>query len=372
MNHERFPGLAGNWARLDGPAGTQMVDTAIDAMTDFMRSGKNANDGGAFAAAEATSATVTEAREAVGALFSTPPEGVVFGPSMTALTMRFARTVITPGDEVVCTRLDHDANVRPWFHAGADVRFADPAPETLELGRDAVEAVLTEQTKWVCVTAASNAVGTIPDLAGIAAAAREVGARVYVDAVHASPHRPLDATSFDVLACSAYKWFGPHVGMLCADPAFLETLRPDKLAPSTDDVPHRFELGTLPFESLAGVTGAAAYLRELDWDAVRAYEEGLLTRALGGLGALDGVTLYGAASERTSTLMFNVAGRTSLEVATHLASREIAVWDGNYYAYELERHLGLDPEGAVRAGFVHYNDEADADRLVSAVAELSG
>ena len=174
---------------------------------------------------------VADARAAVAKLLLGDPEGVVFGPSMTALTMRFARTVIEPGDEVVCTRLDHDANVRPWVLAGADVRFANPAPGTLELGRDAVEAVLTDQTKWVCVTAASNAVGTIPDLAGIAEAAHAVGARVYVDAVHATPHGRIDASGYDVLACSAYKWFGPHVGILCADPAYLETLKPDKLAP---------------------------------------------------------------------------------------------------------------------------------------------
>ena len=371
MNRERFPGLTGGWARLDGPAGTQMLDSAIEAMADFMRSGSGANHGGAFAAAHATDAIVAEARTQVARLLNADPAGVVFGPSMTGLTMRFARTVIEPGDEVVCTRLDHDANVRPWVLAGADVRFANPVPGTLELGRDSVAEVLTERTKWVCVTAASNAVGTIPDLPGITEAAREVGARVYVDAVHATPHQRMDASAFDVLACSAYKWFGPHVGILCADPAFLETLRPDKLLPSPDEVPDRFELGTLPFESLAGVAAAAVYLHGLDWDAVHSHEEGLLTRALGGLGALEGVTLYGEARERTSTLMFNVEGRSSLEVATHLAEREIAVWHGNYYAHELEEHLGLAPNGAVRAGFVHYNDESEADRLVAAVAELN-
>jgi cysteine desulfurase family protein (TIGR01976 family) len=366
VNRERFPGLAGSWARLDGPAGTQMVDDAIAAMDAFMRSGRNANSHGAFAAAAATDACVEEARSEVAALFSCDPRGVVFGPSMTALTMRFARTVIEPGDEVVCTRLDHDANVRPWVLAGADVRFAEPEPETLELR----SVPVTERTKWVCVTAASNALGTIPDLEAITAQAREVGARVYVDAVHAAPHRQLDATHYDVLACSAYKWFGPHIGIQCADPGFLETLHPDKLVPSPDEVPDRFELGTLPFESLAGVAAAARYVRSLGWDAVHAHEQALLRRALDGLGALDGVTLYGAARERTATLMFNVAGRTSHEVAQHLAAREIAVWHGNYYAYELERFLRLDPEGAVRAGFVHYNDESDADRLVASVAEL--
>lgn len=370
MNRDRFPGLADGWARLDGPAGTQMVDAAIEAMADFMRSGRGANSHGAFAAADATDACVADARAAVGALLHADPRGVIFGPSMTALTMRFARTAIAPGDEVVCTRLDHDANVRPWFCAGADVRFADPEPDTLELPAAAVERALTDRTKWVCVTAASNAVGTIPDLAGITAAARDAGARVYVDAVHATPHRPMDASLYDVLACSAYKWFGPHIGVQCASPEFLETLHPDKLKPSPDEVPDRFELGTLPFESLAGVAAAARYVESLGWDAVRAHEEALLRRALNGLAAIDGVILYGSAANRTSTLMFNVAGHTSLEVAQHCAGHDIAVWDGNYYAHELEAHLGLAPEGAVRAGFVHYNDESDVDRLVAAVTEL--
>ncbi len=368
MNRERFPGLD-RWARLDGPAGTQMVDDAIVAMDEFMRSGRNANQHGSFAAADATDACVEQARSEVAALFACDPRGVIFGPSMTALTLRFARTVVTPGDVVVCTRLDHDANVRPWALAGADVRFAEPTPE-LELPASAVEAVLSDDTKWVCVTAASNACGTIPDLDGIAALARDAGARIYVDGVHAAPHCQLDATRFDVLACSAYKWFGPHIGIQCADPAFLETLAPDKLLPSPDSVPERFELGTLPFESLAGVAAAARYARSLGWEAVRAHEQALLRRAVDGLSAIDGVTLYGSAATRTSTVMFNVAGRTSHEVAQRLAEREIAVWDGNYYAYELERHLGLDPHGAVRAGFVHYNDTSDADRLIEAVATL--
>lgn len=368
MNRDRFPGLAGGWARLDGPAGTQMVDDAIEAMAEFMRSGRNANSHGAFAAADATDATVAEARAEVAALLGGDPRGVIFGPSMTALTMRFARTVIEPGDRVVCTRLDHDANVRPWFCAGADVVFADPDPETLELPAAAVERVLTDDTKWVCVTAASNAVGTIPDLEGITRVAHDAGARVYVDAVHATPHRPMRSADFDVLACSAYKWFGPHIGIQVASPELLESLHPDKLLPSPDEVPDRFELGTLPFESLAGVAAAARYIASLGWDEVRAHEDALLARALDGLGALDGVTLYGAARDRTSTLMFNVAGRSSLEVARALAAEEIAVWDGNYYAHELEAHLGLAPHGAVRAGFVHYNSPEDADRLVEAVA----
>src|SRR4051794_40103327 len=381
MNRDRFPGFADGWARLDGPAGTQPVDDAIEAMAEFMRSGRNANHGGAFAAAKATDAVVEEARAEVAALFGGAPEGVIFGPSMTALTMRFAATVLRelePGDEVVVTRLDHDANVRPWViaaeRAGATVRYADPVPGTLELPASAVEAVLSDETRWLAVTAASNACGTIPDLDGIIAAAKAAGARTYVDAVHAAPHRPLDAGALgcDVLACSAYKWFGPHIGIQVARPEVLEELRPDKLNPSSDDIPDRFELGTLPFEALAGVTAAARYVASLGWEAVHAHEDALLRRALDGLGALDGVTLHGDAAHRAPTLMFNVDGVSSTEVAERLAEREIAVWQGNYYAWELEQHLRLAPHGAVRAGFVHYNDESDADRLVAAVAEVAG
>jgi cysteine desulfurase family protein (TIGR01976 family) len=379
VNRERFPGLRDGWARLDGPAGTQMVDAAIEAMADWMRSGRAANEGGRFAAGRATDELVAGARAAVATLLGGEPEGVVFGPSTTALTMRFAATVcreLAAGDEVVCTRLDHDANVRPWVlaaeRAGAVVRFASPEPDTLALPASAVEAVLSDRTRWVAVTHASNAVGTVPDLPGIVAAAHARGARVYVDAVHAAPHRPIDvgALGCDVLACSAYKWYGPHVAMLCARPEVLEKFRPDKLDPSPDEIPHRWELGTLAFEGLAGVRAAAEYLLSLGWEALRAHEEALLATALEGLGAMKHVTLHGAAPDRAPTLMFSVAGRSPAEVASALAEQRIAVWHGNYYAAELARHLDL-PDGAIRAGFVHYNDAADAERLLAALADLA-
>jgi len=380
MNRDRFPGLAGGWARLDGPAGTQMVDSAIDAMAAFMRSGDNANHGGQFAAARATDACVEAARAAVARLLGADPRGVAFGPSMTAMTMRLSAAVgrtLGPGDEVVVSRLDHDANVRPWViaaeRAGATVRWAEPDRETLALPVAAVEAVLSERTRWVAVTAASNATGTVPELDAIIAAAHAAGARISLDAVAAAPHRALSlaALGADTLACSAYKWYGPHIGILCAAPALLEELGPDKLAPSPEEAPDRFELGTLPFESLAGVTAAAEYLLEVGFDAIRAHEDELLAIAAGGLGEIPGVTLYGDPPDRVPTLMFNVEGATSAEVAAALAEREVAVWDGNYYAHELERFLGLDPDGAVRAGFVHYNDAEDARRLVEAVRAVA-
>jgi cysteine desulfurase family protein (TIGR01976 family) len=380
MHRERFPSLADGWARLDGPAGTQMVDDAIEAMAGWMRSGDGANHGGAFQAAERTDALVAGARASAAALLGAPgPEGVVFGPSMTALTMHFAAAVgrsLRPGDEIVCTRLDHDANVTPWViaagRAGAHVRFAEPERETLELPASAVEAVLSERTRWVAVTAASNAVGTIPDLPGIVAAAHAAGARVWLDAVHAAPHRAIDVTALgaDAVVCSAYKWFGPHVGVLWARPELLSTLQPDKLRPSPDTVPDRWELGTLPFEALAGVRAAADFVAGLDREAVRAHEDRLLARMAEGLATIEGVALYVAARERTSTVMFGVAGHSAHEVAAALARAEIAVWHGNYYALELSRWLGLEPDGAIRAGCVAYNEAEDVERLLEAVAAL--
>ena len=380
MNRDRFPGAAGDWARLDGPAGTQMVDSAIEAMDGWMRSGRGANHGGAFAAAHATDECVKQARAAVGRLLGAEPAGVAFGPSMTAMTMRLSAAVgrtLVPGDEVVVTRLDHDANVRPWViaaeRAGATVRWAEPDRDTLALPAAAVESVLSDRTRWVAVTAASNASGSVPELDAIIAAVHAAGARISVDAVAAAPHRALDlaALGADTLACSSYKWYGPHIGMLCAAPELLAELVPDKLEPAPDEPPDRFELGTLPFESLAGVTAAAEYMLEVGFDAIRAHEEELLGIAAAELAEIAGVTLYGDPPDRVPTLMFNVAGHTSLDVATALAEREIAVWHGNYYASELERFLGLDPNGAVRAGFVQYNDAEDARRLVEAVREVA-
>jgi cysteine desulfurase family protein (TIGR01976 family) len=380
MNRDRFPGLGDGWARLDGPAGTQVVDVAIAAMDDWMRSGRTANHGGAFAAAHATDECVERARAAAGRLLGTAPEDVAFGPSMTAMTMRLSAAVgrtLAPGDEVVVTRLDHDANVRPWViaaeRAGATVRWAEPDRETLALPAAAIEAVRSARTRWVAVTAASNAMGTVPDLPGIVAAAHAAGARIAVDAVAATPHRRMDlaALGADTLTCSAYKWYGPHVGILCAAPGVLEELEPDKLMPSPDEAPYRWELGTLPFEALSGVTAAADYMLEVGYDAIRAHEEALTDAALAGLSGIYGVTLYGDPPDRVPTLMFNVAGHGATEVATALAARAVAVWDGNYYAWELERFLGLDPGGAVRAGFVHYNDTTDFERLVEAVRAVA-
>jgi cysteine desulfurase family protein (TIGR01976 family) len=380
MHRERFPGLRDGWSRLDGPAGTQVVDSAVQAMADWMTSGHGANSHGAFAAAEATDALVADTRATVGRLLGGDPSGVVFGPSMTTLNLSLSRAVgrtLRPGDEIVCTRLDHDANVAPWLieaeRSGATVRFAEPDPDTLELPAANVAAVLSERTRWVAVTAASNAVGTVPDLHGIVEAAHAAGARISVDAVHHAPHRPLDvgALGCDALLCSPYKWFGPHAGLLWARPELLAELQPDRVRPASDAGPERWETGTPAFETLAGVRAAAQYLLDLDWAAVRAHEDELLAAMLDGLRAIDGVTLHGDAADRTPTVLFSVAGRTPLEVAEALAERRVAVWDGNNYALELSMLLGLEPDGAVRAGTVHYNDAGDVDRLLDGVRAIA-
>jgi cysteine desulfurase family protein (TIGR01976 family) len=380
VNRHRFPGLADGWARLDGAAGTQPLDSVIDAMDVWLRSGRVANNEGQFAAAGACDTLLASARRAVGELLAADPEGVVFGPSMTALTFAFSRAVarmLRPGDEIVCTRLDHDANVAPWLAAardsGATVRFAEPDRDTLELPIEAFEKVLGPRTRWVAVTAASNAVGTMPDLAAIAALTHEHGCQLFVDAVHAVAHRRLDIATVrcDSLACSAYKWFGPHLSVLWARPQLLARLTPDRLRPASDGVPERWEQGTSSFEALAGVVAAADYLQTLDWARVRAHEQALFAQLLDGLGAIDGVTLFGRARDRAPTAMFTVDGRTSAQVAAQLAAERVAVWDGTYYAWELFGLLGLARDGAVRASIVHYNDASDVRRTVDAVAALA-
>ena len=377
MNRSRFPGLNDGWARLDAPGGSQPVDAAIEAMRAFMESGAMANEGGKFKASDQVDALMDDARGVMSRLLDGDPRGVAFGQSMTALTLAFSAAVsrtLSEGDEIVCTRLDHDANVAPWLiaaeRAGATVRFAEPDRDSLELPVDAIESVLSDRTRWVAVTAASNAVGTVPDLAAIAAAVHAAGARLYVDAVHAAPHRRI-ALDADAIVCSAYKWFGPHISMLCAQPKLLEELQPDQVRPASELVPWRWETGTPSFEAIAGAVAAAGYMLETGYDAIREHEDALMARMLDGLGSIGGVTLYGAARDRTPTAMFNVAGRGPDEVASALAEEMVAVWHGNYYAYELERFLSLDPHGAIRAGLVHYNDEEDVDRLLAGVEKLA-
>jgi cysteine desulfurase family protein (TIGR01976 family) len=322
---------------------------------------------------------------------------VVLGPSMTALTYRVSGALSkswAAGDDIVVSRLDHDANIRPWVQAaaraGAVVRWAEVDTATGELPVSQYADLIGARTRLVAVTAASNVIGTRPDVAAIAGLAHAAGALCYVDGVHATPHVPVDiaALGADFYATSAYKWSGPHVATVVAAPALLETLWPDKLLPSPDEVPGRFELGTLPFADLAGVTAAVEHLAGLgaglagpgtaarrerilaSMAAVEAHESALFARLFDGLAGMGHVTLYGKAARRAPTAFFTVAGMTPRAVAAYLAERGINVWNGNNYAYELCGVLGLRPDGAVRAGLVHYNDASDVDRLLTAVAEL--
>jgi selenocysteine lyase/cysteine desulfurase len=377
VDRQRFPGLRDDWARLDGPAGTQALDDTIEAAAAWWRSGDPANAHGPFPQAAATDALVSSTRQACAELLGGSPESVVFGESMTSLTMRFAAAVgrtLRPGDEVVVTRLDHDGNLRPWVvaaeRAGATVRFAEPDRDTLALEAEHVAAALSERTRWVAFTATSNVVGTAPDVTAICRLARDAGARTYIDAVAATPHRRIDRRGWgaDAVVSSAYKWYGPHVGVLSADPSLLAELHPDKLVPSPDTVPERWELGTLQFEQLAGVRAAARFMLDrvvpLGWTE----EQALGDKLDAGLRAIDGVGVLGERRPGDApTRWFTVSGVEPETVARRLAERRIAVWNGTNYAWEIAHWLGLGDTGAVRAGLVHYNDATDVDRLLAAL-----
>jgi cysteine desulfurase family protein (TIGR01976 family) len=387
-----FPGLQDEWVALDGAAGTQVPTPVIEAIAAGLRDGM-ANLGGAFAASARSMEIVGAARRAVADLVNGVPDGVIFGPNMTTLTFHLADALSRAwgaGDEVVVTSLDHDANIRPWViaahRAGATVRWAEFDPATGEFGPEAFDGVIGERTRLVAVTAASNAIGTRPDVRAIADRAHAVGALTYVDGVHATPHVPTDirALGADFYAFSTYKLFGPHVGAVVADPGLLDGIAPAKLAPSSELVPWRFERGTPAFELLAGVTAAVNWLAGLTaaagprrerlvsaLAAVEAYLAGLLARTLDGLAAIERVQVLGTPRRRTSTLSFVVDGHNPRAVAEHLAQRRVAVWDGDNYAYELMGRFGRqDGGGAVRASLVLYNTAADVERLLEALAEL--
>ena len=326
----QFPALAEGLAHFDGPGGTQVPEAVAAAVGGAYRSAIS-NRHGAFASSARADAIVDDARQAVADLLGADPRGVVLGQSMTANTYLLAGALGKtwgPGDEVVVSRLDHDANVRPWVQAaaraGATVRWAEVDPVTCELPAAQYAELVTDRTRLVAITAASNATGTRPDVGAIATRAHEVGALVHVDGVHATPHGPVDVAALgaDLYACSAYKWYGPHLGTTVADPALLEGLHPDKLLPSSEDVPDRFELGTTAFAQLVAVTaavdwlaglGAGATRRERLLDALaelRAHEEAVFTRLLAGLQEREDVTVLGSPARRTPTVAFTVAGRS--------------------------------------------------------------
>ncbi|MEX2627990.1 MAG: cysteine desulfurase-like protein [Ilumatobacteraceae bacterium] len=380
---DRFPGVSGPWARFDGPAGTQMVDVAIDAMAEWARSGSNANTSGAFPAADACDELLARARTTVGRLLGADPAGVCFGANMTTMTLALTRAVeqtLGPGDRVVGTRLDHDANVSPWRIAcersGADHVLAPFDPGTALLDPAAVVALIDERTRWVAVTGASNLIGTVPDLEPIIAAAHEVGARVFVDAVHLVPHRAVDVAALgcDVLATSPYKWYGPHAGVLAIDPELLEALPIAKVRPASDRSPGRFETGTPSFEAIAAVEAAAGFLIDEGLDSITTAEATLFRPLLDGLMAMSGVRVHGppTMSDRTPTVAFTVEAHHPSEVAASLAAAQVAVWSGHSYAVEVVDQLGLaEAGGVVRAGISRYTERDDVDRLLAVVETIT-
>ncbi|MCD9875965.1 cysteine desulfurase-like protein [Streptomyces guryensis] len=388
----QFPALTAGTAHFDGPGGTQTPQPVIRAIADAL-SNPLSNRGQVSPGERNADAIVTGARRAMADLLGADPSGIVFGRSATQLTYEISRTLAKswqPGDEVVVTRLDHDANIRPWVQAaaqaGATVRWADFDPATGELTVDDIRAVLSERTRLVAVTAASNLIGTRPAIAEISRLAHGAGALSYVDGVHYAAHTlvELEALGADFFVCSPYKFLGPHHGVLAARPELLETLRPDKLLPSTDAVPERFELGTLPYEFLAGTTAAVDFLTGLDpsakgtrrqrltaaFAALEAHEHSLRTQIDKGLSSLEGITVHSRAADRTPTLLLTFEGRSTTDAYGFLAERGVHAPSGSFYAVEASRRLGLGDTGGLRMGLAPYNSAQDVDRLLTGLSEF--
>ncbi|MCM1976663.1 cysteine desulfurase-like protein [Streptomyces sp. G1] len=387
-----FPSLATGLAFFDGPGGTQTPRPVADAIAATL-TGPLSNRGTVSPSELNAERAVADFRAAYADLLNVPVNGVVHGRSATQLTYDFSRHLAKqwrPGDEIVLSRLDHDANVRPWVQAAerADVtvRWIEIDPETTELDLDSYERALTSRTRLVAVTAASNVLGTKPPLRRIADRAHEIGALVYVDGVHYAAHHLVDvpALGADLFVCSPYKFLGPHCGVLAAAPEFLETVRPDKLLPSSDAVPERFEFGTLPYEILAGATAAVDFLAALDPGAgasrrerlisslasVHAHEGELRARLQEGLEALgDAITLHSKAPDRTPTLLMSLGGRDARAAQEHLAARGVVAPAGSFYAYEPFTALKLD-DPALRAGLAPYNSADDVDRFLDGLASF--
>jgi cysteine desulfurase family protein (TIGR01976 family) len=374
----RFPALASGVAFLDAPGGTQCPQSVIDAIAGYLRD-SNANLGGAFAASVSSDELVENAHAVAAGFLGCRTEETIFGQNMTTLNFALTRALgrtLAAGDEILVTRLDHDGNIAPWLELAHDldlsVRFVDLHDDTtLDLAD--LERQLTDRTRVVAFPLASNAFGTTPDAARVVGLAHEAGALAWADAVHYAPHGPIDVVELgvDVLLCSPYKFFGPHLGLAFGREELLRSWRPYKVRPAADEpVGSRFETGTLAHELLAGFVAAVEYVESLGWDAIRAHEHALAQRFLDGLP--DRCTLFGVQTMdgRVPTFAFRVDGITPRQAAERLAERKIAVWDGDYYAFEPMTRLGLQPEGAVRAGFVHYNTLGEVDRVLEALAEI--
>jgi cysteine desulfurase family protein (TIGR01976 family) len=387
---------------LDGPAGSQVPGRVIDAISRYLAHG-NANTHGAFITSVETDALLASARQAVADLLgSDDPDLVIFGPNMTTLTFALSRAMgrtWSKGDEVIVTRLDHDANVTPWVcaanDAGATVHAIGFRPDDTTLDVDELRARLSPRTRLVAVGAASNATGTRNPVAEITALAHAVGARVFVDAVHYAPHALMDVAAWgcDFVACSAYKFFGPHLGLLWGKRELMETLPSYQVRPAAQGLPDRWNVGTQSHEAVAGTLAAIEYLEDLGrgqepasatrrqalraaFATIEEHERGLLDRLLAGLAELSDVRVRGIADrarmhERVPTVSFTHARLSPQHIAARLGEQGIFVWAGNFYAIEVTRALGLEPQGMVRVGLLHYNTAAEVDRLLRALAGLA-
>jgi cysteine desulfurase family protein (TIGR01976 family) len=375
----RFSALQGPTALFDGPGGTQCPDSVIDAIAGYLRE-SNANLGGPFGSSRRSDALLVRARLAAADFLRCRPAEAIFGQNMTTLNFMLTRTLgrtLTAGDEILVTRLDHDGNVAPWLELAHDldlkVGFVDLHDDTT-LDLDDLERQLTDRTRVVAFPLASNAVGTLTDARRIVELAHDAGALAWADAVHYGPHGPIDVATLgvDVLLCSPYKFFGPHLGLAYGRAELLESWRPYKVRPA-DMTPlnNRFETGTLAHELLAGFVAAVEYIESIGWSAIQAHERALGLEFLERVP--DNVRLYGlpGIDGRVPTFAFNVEGHAPRAVAERLAERDIAAWDGNYYAVEAMQRLGLGAEGAVRVGFVHYNTMDEVHRLLDALKELA-
>jgi cysteine desulfurase family protein (TIGR01976 family) len=385
---------------LDGAGGTQVPQRVIDAIGAYLTRA-NSNTHGGFLTSQRTDETIEAAHRAMADFLGCDPDEVVFGANMTSLTFMISRSIgreIQPGDEIVLTRLDHDANFSPWKaleERGALIKVVDIDIEDCTLDMDDLRRQITPQTKLVAVGYASNAVGTINDVAEVTRLTHAVGAMSYIDAVHYAPHGPIDvrAIDCDFLACSPYKFFAPHAGTLYGKREHLQRLRPYKVRPAGNEIPDRWETGTKNHEGMAGVTAAIEYLAELGrktgatgdrravlrsaMTTIQAYERGLIEQLISGLLKIPGLTFYGIREperfgQRTPTVSVRVEGHTPRELAEALGQRGIFTWDGNYYALNLTERLGVEERGGMlRIGLVHYNTAEEVDRLLAALGEIA-
>ncbi len=389
-------------AFLDGPGGTQVPQRVIDAISAYLAH-DNANTGGAYSTSRNTDAMIARARGAMADFLNCGADEVAFGPNMTTLTFAISRAIgreLKPGDEIVVTRLDHDANVSPWTtmaeDRGVTVRWAEIHDEDCTLDMADLESKINAKTKLVAVGYASNAVGTINPVKEVVRLAHKVGALCYIDAVHYGPHGLIDVAALDCdfLACSTYKFFGPHMGVLYGKREHLKKFRPYKVRPNTNAIPNCWEWGTLNHECIAGIEACVEYIADLGrrWNpeattrrqaieaayaAIHEHERGLLEKMMDGLKAIPGLKIYGITdparyNERCTTFAVRIEGHTPLELATKLGDRGFFTWDGNYYALNLTEHLDVEKSGGfLRIGLVHYNTADEVDRLLAALRQIT-